>query len=81
MIDPSLVGNVEAVWMSLYSVVLGKIVPKTLIAYMNILKGRIGSDSDHMEVSIYYLYFLYGSWKRRVIARLILEEIIDESQT
>ena len=76
MIDPLGVGNVEAVWMSLYSAVLGKIVPKTLIAYMNILKGRIGSDSDHMEVSIYYLYFLLenGSWKRRVIARLILED-------
>lgn len=31
--------------MSLYSAVLGKTVPKTLIAYMNILKDRIGSDS------------------------------------
>ena len=41
--------------MSLYSAVLGKTVPKTLIAYMNILKDRIGSDSVRVQFVLLYL--------------------------
>ena len=41
--------------MSLYSAVLGKTVPKTLIAYMNILKDRIGSDSVRVHFVLLYL--------------------------